>query len=165
MPTLMLYKDRAGWYYTMSWTGTEMLRMSPETMRRNEETRDEAYPEEAAEREKCRQENEEYLRQEEEYSYSPPRIRRDKNPQPMVYFIGTGQTVKIGYSTQPIDHRLRNLQCGNPENLKVLLVIPGTQQTEQELHKRFSPLRIRGKGEWFRAEGELLEFIQKRGEL
>jgi hypothetical protein len=36
--------------------------------------------------------------------------------------------------------------------------MPGTKETEKELHARFEHLHIRG--EWFHADGILLEFIE-----
>jgi hypothetical protein len=96
-----------------------------------------------------------------------------------VYFLGVGErptAIKIGISTQrDIRRRMGTLQCGNPEPLVLLGVIPfeGTErpmadaeQAERELHSRFAPLRLFRKGwagsEWFASSAEILELIRDR---
>lgn len=70
----------------------------------------------------------------------------------MIYFIGTKKVVKIGYSANPLE-RLQALQTGYPFELKLMALIPGSYQTECELHKLFDRLRL--EGEWFRNCGQL----------
>ena len=59
-----------------------------------------------------------------------------------IYFIGAddGDTIKIGYSVKP-DSRIRQIQSGNPERLKVLHVFTGGKSIEAHLHARFGPSR------------------------
>jgi hypothetical protein len=72
-----------------------------------------------------------------------------------VYFVGAPGMVKIGRSRNPHD-RLVGLRSGIPLPLELLAVLPDGSQ-ERELHERFAHLRL--KGEWFRREAELEEFI------
>jgi len=74
----------------------------------------------------------------------------------MIYFLQNGATVKIGYAA---DANLRTdyLQTGSPHNMEVLGTIEGGYEDENELHRRFAHLHIRG--EWFRLEKELMFFI------
>ncbi len=66
-----------------------------------------------------------------------------------VYFIRSGEFVKIGISDDPTD-RMAELQVGNP----VTLALEASVQTltpwldEDVLHDRFDSKRVRG--EWFR---------------
>jgi hypothetical protein len=77
-----------------------------------------------------------------------------------VYFIRQGEKgpIKIGFAADP-QKRKQQLQTSSSDTLHTLLVLPGTFQTEAHYHARFATLRLRG--EWFRPEPELLEFIEK----
>lgn len=75
-----------------------------------------------------------------------------------VYFIRAGDAIKIGFSIHPIK-RVDELQIGNPEELELLGAFGGTERDEKALHADFSHLEIRS--EWFRAEQELLDFIEE----
>lgn len=44
------------------------------------------------------------------------------------------------------------------DKLKVLITVAGGHRLERSLHARFARYRV--KGEWFRHEGELAEYIQ-----
>ena len=65
----------------------------------------------------------------------------------MLYFIRSGQYVKIGVSANPWQ-RLAEFQTANPEPLEMLAVGPGDYGFESELHRLFG--EHRGVGEWFR---------------
>lgn len=73
-----------------------------------------------------------------------------------IYFILSDHAIKIGFSIEP-KRRLESIQISNHHTLEVLAAVPTSLITEREAHKRFQHLRIRG--EWFRAEKELLNFI------
>lgn len=81
-----------------------------------------------------------------------PNFARDAG----VYFVRAGDSVKIGTSTN-IAARIRSLQTGCPVPLELLAVAKGGQAEEAEFHRRFAQLRKNG--EWFRADGQLLRFI------
>lgn len=78
-----------------------------------------------------------------------------------IYFIQVGESgpIKIGFSSN-VDQRLRTLQTGHTEKLKLLHSQIGTKADEGRLHNRFRNIHI--KGEWFEADPSLLEFIHKR---
>lgn len=73
-----------------------------------------------------------------------------------VYFAqaGAGGPVKIG-TTDDVQGRLRELQCGCPQELILLREINGSRATEAWLHRRFSALRLRA--EWFHFHDEMLD--------
>jgi hypothetical protein len=67
----------------------------------------------------------------------------------VIYFIQSGKSdlVKIGYAADP-QTRLRQLQCGNPEPLRLIATKDGEKDAEGQWHRRLAHLRVRG--EWFR---------------
>lgn len=80
--------------------------------------------------------------------------------EPRIYFIKSARSkaIKIGTS---IDVRLRvqSIQAGMPMQRLVLLAeIPGDERYEHVLHRHFAEYRI--KGEWFRCEGRLAQFVE-----
>ncbi len=90
------------------------------------------------------------------------RARREKQRrQESVYFLeatGTG-LVKIGKATGDPKSRVAWLQTGSAAELRLLHWIEGRNKgDEAALHRRFKHLRVRG--EWFRFEGELAEYVK-----
>lgn len=75
-----------------------------------------------------------------------------------VYFIQAVQLglVKIGFSSN-VPKRLLSLKTGCPDDLVILKIIPGGQEIERVLHKKFADIRV--KGEWFSPSDELMSFI------
>lgn len=71
----------------------------------------------------------------------------------IVYFIGIEKLIKIG-KTMKLGKRLSSFSY---PNIKVLATEPGYTIREAQLHDKFQGLRVRG--EWFRAESPLLEYI------
>ena len=65
-----------------------------------------------------------------------------------IYLISDGTFIKIGI-TSNIRKRIKNLQTGNPNKLKVIFTyyVDNAEQLEMELHKKFK--RKRKAGEWF----------------
>lgn len=77
--------------------------------------------------------------------------------EPGVYFIACGDDlIKIGHTTN-LRSRLCSLRTATPKELRVLLVIPGTRDDEQELHRKFKAYRA-GR-EWFSRCDAIAEFI------
>src|SRR5215475_7636930 len=77
-----------------------------------------------------------------------------------IYFIGSeGGPVKIGYCKDHngIKIRMRGLQSASPQQLKILATIEGGLEKERELHKQFAAERL--KGEWFKSDKKLLDYI------
>ena len=79
--------------------------------------------------------------------------------QGLIYFVGYGQFVKIGFATD-LALRLTALQVSTPHPLKVYLKIEGTLEDEKALHRQFAAYRIRG--EWFRRSSEIKAWIVER---
>jgi hypothetical protein len=77
--------------------------------------------------------------------------------EPRIYFVGPDDgDIKIGITTN-LPKRLCSLRTGSSKPLRTLLVIPGTQYDERELHRRFAADRLRG--EWFKRSKLIMEFI------
>jgi hypothetical protein len=81
---------------------------------------------------------------------------RGAGAQRRTYFVRCGGFVKIGIAWN-VRHRLCGLQVGNPEPLELLGELTGDH--EIELHGLFREYRHRG--EWFRLEGTLAEYLGK----
>jgi len=77
-----------------------------------------------------------------------------------VYFIYAkkARRIKIGYSNNP-KKRICSIQTASPESLIQLAILDGERELEQAIHLHFHHLRENG--EWFRAEGELFEWIHR----
>lgn len=72
--------------------------------------------------------------------------RRPRTGSQSCYIISDGSACKIGTSAAP-EHRLAELQTGNPRPMSLLGVLPGGQHTEKVLHRWLKEKRI--SGEWF----------------
>ena len=84
----------------------------------------------------------------------------------VIYFISESGTnnIKIGYARDSIWDRLKQLQTGNPRELRILAYInSGTMKQEKALHKEYMCDKIRDNGEWFKLEkdSKLLDYINK----
>lgn len=84
-----------------------------------------------------------------------------------VYFLGEDENgcspIKIGVAKN-IEVRTRNLQTGNPLNLRLLgwIETPEVFQLEANLKRHFKATRVRG--EWFDIEpADILPFLQRAG--
>lgn len=78
----------------------------------------------------------------------------------MIYFALASEVarVKIGFTTGKATYRITCMQVGSPVEIALLAVMAGDKETEASLHQRFRAFKCRG--EWFRFEGELSEFIK-----
>lgn len=92
------------------------------------------------------------------------RARREKKAKEFnnmcVYFILSKKLnlVKIGCTTN-VSRRLEGLKTANPDDLEILLILPGYAEEERKLHEEFS--RLRCHREWFRYEEPLVEFVKR----
>jgi hypothetical protein len=76
----------------------------------------------------------------------------------LVYFIqAENGLIKIGRTTD-LPARLATMRTDSPIDIRLLASFIGSIGAEKELHQRFSHLRVRG--EWFKAEADLLEYIK-----
>jgi len=76
-----------------------------------------------------------------------------------VYFIRTGDFIKIGKS-DAWRHRLSHIRTASPYVTAPVLVEVAHPTYEKKLHLKFKSLHHRG--EWFKAEPLLLEYIERR---
>jgi hypothetical protein len=74
---------------------------------------------------------------------------------PLVYFLRTGNMVKIGTSTRLLT-RVNDLSLSLAD---VTLVVPGGEDVERAYHARFARQRVRDRREWFWISGPLLTFL------
>lgn len=67
-----------------------------------------------------------------------------------IYLIACEQplSVKIGFTTKHPRARLKQLQTGNPNKLKLIGWFPGSLQAEREIHESMAEFRLQG--EWFK---------------
>jgi transcriptional regulator with XRE-family HTH domain len=75
-----------------------------------------------------------------------------------VYFVGSENLVKIGYSCTDLRSRFNNMRVANP-NLRVLAVVEvdDAPTAEKRLHERFAAFRECG--EWFRLDVPLAALV------
>jgi DNA-binding transcriptional regulator YdaS (Cro superfamily) len=73
-----------------------------------------------------------------------------------VYFAHAEGTdrVKIGWGVNP-ERRVKELQTGSAQPLKIIRVIEGGRETEAAFHRHFQARRIKP-GEWFQFSDEML---------
>ena len=76
----------------------------------------------------------------------------------MVYFVKSGDFMKIGY-TKNVSKRIAQLSTGSPQKLELMGIVFGGVDTEKEYHTIFSSLHH--KKEWFRYDGILKAFFSK----
>ena len=73
-----------------------------------------------------------------------------------VYLLCDGSGYwKIGWTQYECEKRIKELQCGNPKQLRLIAQIDGSLGDEARLHQRFASFWIRG--EWFRANGAIAD--------
>ncbi len=82
----------------------------------------------------------------------PPPSKRQPRPKTgEIYFARLSDLIKIGFTTN-LAERMKDIP-----HEALLGTKPGTMEDERRCHAAFNHLRV--KGEWFRAEPELLAFI------
>lgn len=76
-----------------------------------------------------------------------------------VYFITVepDRYVKIGWALHNPANRLRELQTGCPDTLRLMAWAPGSREDERRLHETFRELHYRG--EWFVCEHKLEDLV------
>ena len=78
-----------------------------------------------------------------------------------IYFVTEGKYIKIGYTTQDIEKRIKQLNTGSVQNISLLGWMYGSKAKEKELHIKFAQSRVRYNGEWFEPTEKLLDFINE----
>jgi hypothetical protein len=91
------------------------------------------------------------------------RIRKAKsgseiigNVQGYVYFLRSGEQIKIGFSAGPYS-RISSMTTGLAFGVLSLGAVQGNRSDERQLHNEFAGLRIHG--EWFHAKWRLRLFV------
>jgi hypothetical protein len=79
-----------------------------------------------------------------------------------VYFISDGTNIKIGYSKN-IKKRIQTLSTGSSRHLTILGYVYGDMNYEKLLHRMF--IEYRQKGEWFKCNKKLMDFINQNNVL
>lgn len=59
--------------------------------------------------------------------------------------------LKVGFTSGPLEKRLRDLQTGSPHELRLVASQSGSKSDERALHETLEDYRIRG--EWFDLRG------------
>lgn len=79
----------------------------------------------------------------------------------MIYFARLdSRAIKIGF-TMNLDQRLIDLRSMYSSRIEIIGAIPGTRETEREIHRRFAHHRF-GVSEQFRPGDDLMDFIGSR---
>lgn len=76
-----------------------------------------------------------------------------------VYFITNGENIKIGYTKNSVQKRLKQLNTGSDKQLYILGYMKGTMADEENLHFKFQQYKIRNNGEWFEPSDDILDYI------
>lgn len=82
------------------------------------------------------------------------------NEKSYIYFI-QGETthfIKIGKTYGSVENRIKQLQTGSPDILKVIGLTFEPESSEDSLHEKFKCYRAHG--EWFYPEEEIFSFIR-----
>jgi Meiotically up-regulated gene 113 len=87
----------------------------------------------------------------------PSSTKHRFDPDSIVYFARGGDFIKIGV-TKRTRERLTSLQTASPTRLEIILALPGGEEQEKHLHRKFATDRERG--EWFRASPKLMAVIE-----
>lgn len=90
-----------------------------------------------------------------------PPPEKPKKPTPergFVYFLRTGNTVKIGFTTNP-KGRLKNIKTACPEPPRIVKILKGGVKLERATHERFAEYRMHG--EWFDLRGRLAKYLER----
>lgn len=91
-------------------------------------------------------------------TFTQAEVRRAVSGQIFIYFIRSGEFVKIGKSRH-WKKRMANMQVGSPHTVVPLLVLIGPAKLEGQLHKRFRASHYRG--EWFHMGPAIGAFIKE----
>jgi Meiotically up-regulated gene 113 len=77
----------------------------------------------------------------------------------LVYFARCQSLIKIGF-TKDLANRVRDMQCGNPNEIVVIATIRDThRKAETHFHKTFA--RYRKSKEWFDFDAEGFETLKR----
>lgn len=87
------------------------------------------------------------------------RWQRSSRTKGWVYVAECQGIYKIGYTARDPRARVADFHTGNPFPVKLIGAIPGTQQLERDLHRKYQHRHV--KLEWFAlAEDEIQEILK-----
>jgi hypothetical protein len=94
-------------------------------------------------------------------------VARLREQSSQIYFVLSVRMnlIKIGFTAQSLALRLRELQTGSADELRLIATMPGDQEAEAQLHDRFLASKVRTRSEWFHPTPQLLAFIKERASL
>lgn len=82
----------------------------------------------------------------------------------LIYFIDCKDMTKIGFTTKPVHERVETWLCGNPFEMTIFALMPGSKEDERDIHKKFR--RARAKREWFKfsveERSDVADFVSDR---
>jgi len=80
----------------------------------------------------------------------------------MIYVIETGpeDPIKIGTAFRP-EKRMKTLQSGNHNPLKIMMSFEGGHGLESKIHKDLEQYRVKPSKEWFRRTDEVFAYLIK----
>lgn len=84
----------------------------------------------------------------------------------MIYAIRAGEFVKIGYTSDSAETRIRAMQTGCPFELTIAAFGPGERALEWQYHFRLKREGVHVRGEWFKSCKEtdwVIDKIRERG--
>jgi hypothetical protein len=83
------------------------------------------------------------------------------SPQGWVYVISDGNYVKIGKTENSVEDRIKQLQTGNPNEIKLIFKIYCAKglkaKLETEMHNLFTKKELHHRAEWFKLD--ILNYI------
>lgn len=77
----------------------------------------------------------------------------------VVYFVRSGDAVKIGFTTD-LESRVKAFRTASPEEFDVWMTIEGSARLERYFHRMFAGDRIRN--EWFKVSSAILDYVAMR---
>lgn len=89
---------------------------------------------------------------------TPPRPRKamPQRANGYVYFLRSGDRIKIGFSLNPFD-RAGGMKTALADGVTCLVAVPGTQYEERRLHRAL--YRHRRNGEWFERHPDVVQVM------
>ena len=75
----------------------------------------------------------------------------------MIYFMQSLNKIKIGYTSNNVAERKRQLETGNPHGIVVIGTVQGSKMHETDLHNSLKEHKIQG--EWFEDCTEVRNYI------
>jgi hypothetical protein len=86
-----------------------------------------------------------------------------------IYFIEStckncnNKFIKVGYTEQDVEQRLKELSYSTPTELEILDFFPGDKELEAKIKENFKDLSIHNHSEeWFKADKKIYDYIREK---